>query len=141
MIGIATLYAILTGVAGFGVGVNVGMQKTKETTYESYIHNGVFDGHNVTISQDERGIRHMVVSPKGKTRGHQPPSVHASDYDTILEEPTPGFGSENRTSIKFQKGRSLDGKVDKLKETLFEVRFSEPMELERVFAYIKADRK
>ncbi len=99
---------------------------------ESYTHKGIFNGFPVEIGLKDNQ-RYIRISESLGNRGYKPACIIAKDIDPNR------FGFEYE-GIQFSNAYDLrtgenSNKIDALKK------FTDAIELERIFAYVNADRE
>lgn len=95
----------------------------------SYSHNGVFNGSPVEIGVKDNQ-RYVRISEPFGTRGYKPAQLIARDADSK-------FGFED---VQLSAAYDIVTGIDSSKISALE-RFNDPTELERIFAYVSADRE
>ncbi len=98
----------------------------------SYTHNGIFNGFPVEIGLKDNQ-RYIRISESLGNRGYKPAYIIAKDIDpNRFGFEYEGIQSSNAYDLKI--GDDLN-KIDAFKK------FTNPIELERIFAYVNADRE
>ena len=117
--------ALTTGLVGL---IGMGSFGCSNDKPKGFTHYGRFKEHPVMIGA-QGTTRFMYIDYRDRNRGYMPTTLVAEDNDS-----KPGFETFN-TSLGYDhdKGRDTSGAG-----TLLEM--SNPMELERIYAYVNADR-
>lgn len=98
----------------------------------SYSHNGVFNGFPVEVGVKDNQ-RYIRISETWGNRGYKPAQIIARDTDPNK------FGFEYR-DIQFFSAYDLATGTDPSKISVLK-KFGDPIELERIFAYVNVDKK
>lgn len=96
----------------------------------SYSHNGVFNGYPVEIGVKDNQRYVRISETTFGTRGYKPAQLIARDADSK-------FGFED---VQLSAAYDIVTGIDSSKINALE-RFNDPTELERIFAYVSADRE
>jgi len=120
-----------TGTIALGILLSRSCLHQSESNHQSMRHYGNFEGFPVRIESTD-STRSIEISTEYSNRGYIPAKLTGRDVDTTR------FGFEY-SGMEFSPAYDLANGTDSSKIDLLK-KFEDPIELERIFAYVNADQ-